>query len=181
MGLGAEYQQMTDEINKVLYGGDPIKMGMSVSQIQEIDDDVQQRLNKNIYCEMCGITSDEQYADTFKRDLMLLYDPNNFSVGKDGTLPDDVQIYQSLSQYGLTDQKTSIISTISGEAVFGGIRYQDTPANTRINAYEYLSRAHDISQALWKDGSRSAQAYLNYKTWNENILEMYSNYSYSYR
>jgi hypothetical protein len=171
LGLEQAYRQMTDEINNVLYGGDPMTICRNIDEIKALDSDIQQRLNRKVYCEMYGITSDEEYETLFKQDIMSMYDADNFNAGKNGIVSDDIQIYQILSRFDLTEQKTSLINTISGRAAMAGIRFSGVSGG--INVYEYL-RYNDVLANLDFDRRlMTASAYEHYKEWNDLIRELY--------
>ncbi len=180
LGLGDAYQNMKDEIDGVLYGGNPIKMGKSHDEIVAMDSDIQQRMNRKVYCEMYGITSDEEYEQRFKEDIMSMYDPANFSAGGSGAFPDDGQIYEILSRFDLTDQKTSIISTMSIMSAPFGTRFSPFDMSLdwsgEMNVFEYIEHTQAEARKQYESGNYSLERYNAFMDWGAFVRDMYSLY-----
>ncbi len=180
LGLGDAYQNMKDEIDGVLYGGNPIKMGKSHDEIVAMDSDIQQRMNRKVYCEMYGITSDEEYEQRFKEDIMSIYDPADFSTGGSGAFPDDGQIYEILSRFDLTEQKTSLISSMSIMSAPFGTRFSpfDTSfdGSGAMDVFEYIERTQAEARKQYEYGNYSQERYNAFLDWGDFVREMYSVY-----
>ena len=173
LGLGGAYVQMKNEMNNVLYGANPFANGVPSAEMRALDTDLPQRMNRKVFCEMYGVTSDAEYAQRIKKEVASMYDADDF--GAWGANSGAAQIYTKLSEFDLTENKKNLTGTMSRRALAPPLSFspyfgKDANDVDVLEYYDYMEQY--ILKQIESAGAPQEQ-YSTYKSWTTLMREMY--------
>ncbi len=200
LGLSEEYAQMQIETCDLLYGWNPFEKQLELNggkpmaaedlkaldrdvlkealpellpsaEVRALDTDLPQRMNRKVYKEMYGITSDAEYEQRMKQEIASMYSAESF--GAWGPDSGAVQVYNKLSQFDLTSHKGNLTQSANIWALAPRPSMIDGRNTTPADVFAYYDSVEQHLLQQYEAGYRPIEAYQSFKSWSELIREMY--------